>query len=106
MAMATQAGVVTDVRSAIVSGNFALADKILAADVKARGLSADALLGRSWVARGLLDAGRVDEADKQATETSVKSLSLLRNAQVGRRTLPSSCLGCGHRSSRTSACET
>jgi len=82
MVSSIQAAVVDDVRSAIAIGDFANAEKLLAADSKAQGVTADGLFAESWLARALLDKGELEPADKHAVAISTKALLLLRTRKL------------------------
>lgn len=82
MGMVAQAGIVGDVRSAVANGDFGSAEKILNADFSVRGNTPDGLLAQSWMARGLLDANHVVQADKQAQSIITRSAPLLRTRKL------------------------
>ncbi len=82
MAVAAQAGIVTDVRSAIYAGQFEGAAKLIAEYHAAHGNSAELALADSWAARGSLDAGRLDEAEARAAETRTWALELAAHRKL------------------------
>lgn len=82
MAAVAQAEIVGDVRSMIAAGDFSGAEHLVTADRKSRGITADGLFAQTWIARGLLDAGHVEEADKIALETSSKAAALLKQRKL------------------------
>jgi thiol-disulfide isomerase/thioredoxin len=70
--------IVTDVRAAIKSGDFAQATQAIAAYRGARGVTAELLEALSWVGRGHLAAGALDQAENTARETHGLATAMLK----------------------------
>ncbi len=79
--LAAQAAIFDDVRLALARGDFALAERMLAAD-QARGTSVEGLLAESWIARALLDAGRVPDAERYAADIRTRTLPVLERRKL------------------------
>jgi thiol-disulfide isomerase/thioredoxin len=68
-APAAAADLVKQVRQAIADKDFARGEQLIAADIAARGVSAQALAARSWLGRGALAEKRLDAAERYAEAT-------------------------------------
>ncbi|MGE3191095.1 MAG: redoxin domain-containing protein, partial [Vicinamibacterales bacterium] len=68
--------IVKETRAAIATGDFAAADQVVRGFMAAHGNTPLALEALSWMGRGLLAAGRLDEALKYAYETERLSLEV------------------------------
>ncbi len=68
-ARAQAPSVIADVRAAIAAQDFARGDAVLSAYRTARGVTPEFLEALSWMGRGSLAAGRLDEAEAYARET-------------------------------------
>ena len=77
MALALQAEIVTDVRTAMAGRDFGLASRLVAAYHAAHGVTPELILADSWVGRGLLESGNLTEADKHAGEARTWALQML-----------------------------
>lgn len=75
---AQPAPIVTEVRAAIKAGDFTAARSAIATYRSSRGVSAELLEAFSWIGRGHLAAGRLDEAETAARETYDLSTAMLK----------------------------
>ena len=83
------ASLVTDVRSLIARHDFAGAEREVRAYQAQTGATSEMAAALSWLARGALDAKRVDQAESYAAETRKLALELLRTRKLdGDRWLP------------------
>jgi thiol-disulfide isomerase/thioredoxin len=82
MASAVQAEIVTDVRTAMATGDFGLASKLVADYHASHGATPEVILADSWIGRGLLDSGNLSEADKHAAEARTWALALLPHRKL------------------------
>jgi thiol-disulfide isomerase/thioredoxin len=64
-----RADVLHDARTALAAGDFARAESVVGADIARRGSAPDALEAMSWIARAYLAAGKLDEAERFASQT-------------------------------------
>jgi thiol-disulfide isomerase/thioredoxin len=76
-AAAALAQVIPDVRSAIARNDFAAAEKHIADYRAQRGTTPEMLEAYSWLGRGALAAGKLDEAERYAAETRRMALAEL-----------------------------
>ena len=76
-----RSGVVDEVRFAIAAGNFGMAEERLTA-TRRNAPAVEWLDANSWLARGLLEAGRPAEADKLAVQTRVDIVALLARRKL------------------------
>jgi thiol-disulfide isomerase/thioredoxin len=74
--------IVTDVRAAIKAGNFAAAAQIIATKRAAGGWTAELLEAHSWIARGHLAAGNLDQADMASRETYELATAMLKTRRL------------------------
>jgi thiol-disulfide isomerase/thioredoxin len=72
-----RADLIDDVRKDIAAKNFAQAEQRIAAEQKARGAKPELAEAVSWLARGALDAGNLDQADRYATQAKQMALRVL-----------------------------
>jgi thiol-disulfide isomerase/thioredoxin len=82
IAAAARADVVTDVRTAIDSGNLQAAESRLAAYRGSNGNTAESIFADSWIARGMLERGMPDGADRHAMETRAWAMELLKRRKL------------------------
>jgi thiol-disulfide isomerase/thioredoxin len=83
LTVAAQApNLVRQVRDAIAAGDFAKGEQLVAADRTANGVTPMMLEALSWLGRGALAAGRLDQADGYARETHTLSLEALRSRRM------------------------
>ncbi|MCP5115673.1 MAG: TlpA family protein disulfide reductase [bacterium] len=71
------ASLVGEVRQALNSGDFALAENKVRQFRQSQGVTPEMLVGLSWLGRGALGANRLDVADRYAAETRQLSLEML-----------------------------
>jgi thiol-disulfide isomerase/thioredoxin len=79
---AQRPAIVRDVRSAINAGDFARAEKLLAANREQGGVTSAWLEALSWMGRGKLAAKDYGEASRYAGETRKLSLEMLKNREL------------------------
>ena len=72
------AGIVDNVRIALMQNNFAGAESQLSAYRNQRGITAEYLEAYSWLARAELDSGQYDQAAEYAKQTKAMSTELLK----------------------------
>ncbi|MGD9906277.1 MAG: thioredoxin fold domain-containing protein [Vicinamibacterales bacterium] len=77
-AAAKAPSIIADVRAAIAKGDFASGEAQLDAYRASRGVTPDALEALSWLGRGALAAGRLDQAENYALETYDLCLEALK----------------------------
>jgi thiol-disulfide isomerase/thioredoxin len=83
------ASLVNDVRGLIAQHDFAGAERAVRTYQAQAGATSELAAALSWLARGELDAKRLDQAERYATETRTLALDLLRTRQLdGDRWLP------------------
>src|SRR5271157_775328 len=83
------ASLVNDVRGLIARHDFAGAEREVRTYQAQTGASSEMAAALSWLARGALDAKRVDQAESYAAETRKLALELLRTRKLdGDRWLP------------------
>jgi thiol-disulfide isomerase/thioredoxin len=87
------AGIVEDVRFALSRNDFQTATNMLAAYRSQRGIDAEYVDALSWVGRGELAAGDLDQANKSAQETQKLALQLLNNLKLDSQPHLSNALG-------------
>ncbi len=78
LAVSAPAGIIQDVRGAISRGDLALADRETREYRSLHGATPELLEALSWMGRGALAAGQLDEAEKYALETRQLSLAELK----------------------------
>ena len=61
--------VLSDARTALANGNFARAEAVVQADLARRGSDPEALEALSWIGRTYLAAGKLDDAERFASQT-------------------------------------
>src|SRR5689334_3092802 len=76
------AGIVEDVRFALARNDLQTAANMLAAYRSQRGVDAEYVDALSWLSRGELAAGDLDQANKSARETQQLALQLLHNVNL------------------------
>lgn len=76
MAITLHAEIVADVRTAVDNGDMAAAGHLVADYRKAHGSTPEVIFANSWIARGYLDRGQNEPADKAAMETRAWALEL------------------------------
>jgi len=76
------AGIVEDVRFALARNDLQTAANMLAAYRSQRGVDAEYVDALSWLGRGELAAGDLDQANKSARETQKLALQLLHNVKL------------------------
>ena len=74
--------IIGDVRDAVDSRNFERADRYLQADRAKNGITPQWLEAISWLARGELDAGKYEEAERYAAETRKLALDALAKRKM------------------------
>jgi len=79
---ATNPDLVADVRTLIAHDNFAAAEKQIAEVQSRSGASPEVVEAISWLSRGSLAAGKLDAADRYATESRTLALRLLRTRKL------------------------
>jgi len=75
---AAWAGIVDDVRVALMQNNFSAAESALNAYRSQQGVTAEYLEAYSWMARGALDARQYDQAAAYAKQTQSQAQELLK----------------------------
>lgn len=75
-------GIVEDVRFALARNDFQTAASMLAAYRSQRGVDAEYVDALSWVARGELETGDFEQANKAAQEATKLALPLLNNSKL------------------------
>jgi len=75
---AAWAGIVDDVRVALMQNNFSAAESALNAYRSQQGVTAEYLEAYSWMARGALDARQYDQAADYAKQTQSQAQELLK----------------------------
>jgi thiol-disulfide isomerase/thioredoxin len=73
---------IVDVRAAIKANDLPKAASIVAAFQKTHGVTPEMLEGLSWVGRGALAAGELDQAERVARETYELSTALLKSRRL------------------------
>lgn len=71
------AQLVRDVRAAIAQGDFAAGERQVEAARQADGVTPEMLEALSWLGRGALQAGKLEEAERYAARTREQALGLL-----------------------------
>jgi len=66
------------VRAALEAGNFDQAAKLVEAQKATHGVTSEVLEAQSWLARGALGAGRLEQAESIAADTHREALELLK----------------------------
>lgn len=74
--------VIADVRAAIAKGDFAGGERLLAAYRKDKGTTPEALEALSWLGRGALAAGKLDQADTYAEQAYDLSVTALKTRKM------------------------
>lgn len=82
LSTAAHAGIVENVRIALMQNNFSAAEAQLQAYRSQRGIDPEYLEADSWMARGLLDAGQYDQAALYAKQVTDLSLDQLRSRSL------------------------
>ena len=83
------ASLVNDVRGLMVQHDFAGAERAVRTYQAQAGATSELAAALSWLARGALDAKRIDQAESYAAETRKLALDLLRTRKLdGDRWLP------------------
>ncbi len=82
-AQAAAVDIVGEVRTAIATRNFALADRRMQGYRASAGITPEFLEALSWLARGALDGKQFDRADKYATEARQLSIDFLKSHGTG-----------------------
>jgi thiol-disulfide isomerase/thioredoxin len=70
--------IVTEVRAAIKAGDFAAAAQTIATHRSARGWTPELLEALSWIGRGHLAAGNLDQAQTTSAETYERAMAMLK----------------------------
>ena len=76
------AGIVEDVRFALSHNDLQTATNMLASYRAQRGVDAEYVDALSWVGRGELETGNLEQANKTAQETQKLALQLLKNSKL------------------------
>lgn len=76
--------IVPDVRAAIANGDFALGERLVAADRATHGVTPSMLEALSWLGRGALAAKQWDRAEAYARQTYDLAVKELAHRQSGR----------------------
>lgn len=74
----TRAGIVDNVRIALMQNNFAAAESVLDSYRSQRGIDAEYVEAYSWLGRFALDEGQYDQAAAYAKQTKTLALELLK----------------------------
>jgi thiol-disulfide isomerase/thioredoxin len=82
LASAARADIVSDVQQAMYAGDLQSADNRVAEYRRDRGNTPEGILANSWIARGMLERGQPDGADKRAMETRAWALELLAHRKL------------------------
>jgi thiol-disulfide isomerase/thioredoxin len=89
------ASLVNDVRSLVVRQDFASAERLVRSYQSAAGKNSELAAAESWLARGFLEAGQLDNADRHATEARALATDLLRAQSMARDPSLAVALGAG-----------
>jgi len=82
MALSIHAEIVGEVRMTVDAGDLPAAGRLVADYCKAHGTTPDVIFANSWIARGYLERGKLDDADKNAMETRAWALTLVMHRKL------------------------
>jgi thiol-disulfide isomerase/thioredoxin len=82
MAHSIHAEIVGDVRMSVDAGELTAAEHLVANYIQAHGTTPEVIFANSWIARGYLDRGKLDGADKAAMETRAWALTLVTHRKL------------------------
>jgi thiol-disulfide isomerase/thioredoxin len=93
LALACQAALVDDVRTALATNNFTAAERLIALQEKSAGRTPETILAQSWLGRGALAARQWERAAAYAATTRRLALAALRNRPLDAEPLLPTALG-------------
>jgi len=82
LSLTAHAEIVDEVRMAVDNGDLPAAERLIANYRKAHGTTPDVIFANSWIARGYLDRGQVEGADKSAVETRAWASALAAHRKL------------------------
>ena len=89
------AGIVDDVRLALMQNNFSAAESALNSYRNQQGVTAEYLDAYSWMGRAALDQGQYDQAAAYAKQTRDAGAGAVEEASAGCRSAPAGRAGRG-----------
>ena len=82
MSISVHAEVIGDVRMAVDNGDLPAGARLVATYRSAHGNTPEGVFANSWIARGYLDRGELDPADKAALETRAWAVALVTHRKL------------------------